>query len=62
MKLGGYLKILHPYIGAGCDKNEFIPYLCTLIMHTPHTPAEKKPKKLMSIIRTMEKTRQKGII
>lgn len=45
MKLGEYLKILHSYIGAGCDKNEFIPYLCTLIMRVPHTPAEKEAEK-----------------
>ena len=42
MKLGEYLQILHSYIGTECENQEYIPYICTLIMREPSTPADQK--------------------
>ena len=42
MKLCEYLDILHSYIGTNCHNQDFIPYLCTLVMRAPKTPAEIK--------------------
>ena len=42
MKLGEYLQILHSYIGIESDNQDYIPYICTLIMREPSTPTEKK--------------------